>query len=407
MANGGVVPSREIKGGMTIGEKIGKYISSAFSIALESSASRVLQNLNQEFNLKGGPPGSLAGGSFDEDGPPGDFSGEVKAMKAFNYFKSQGYSDFQAAAIVGNLLQENRSMNPRLENSIGMRGIAQWDGNRWSNLEKFAANKKIDPYSFETQLQFIQHELRTGDGGLSASVFKNTKNLEEATVMFRKKYERPGEAEANDAARIKYARGVLQSTKFEYVAPGKVSPVVTGRFGEMRDTGRHGGSDLAVPAGTPLRAISGGKIVESEYESGWGNYTVFIDKNGIYHLYGHMSGRGRGKGSIKKGDIIGYVGMTGRTSGPHLHWEAGTGWNGTITGSFDPLKRYSVNAPFSTQKESSKKVDKNKPSELFNWNQSSLAPSQQSREIASLQQSPSYALIENNTVFYQKEFVLT
>lgn len=88
-------------------------------------------------------------------------------------------------------------------------------------MEKFAANKKIDPYSFETQLQFIQHELRTGGGGLSASVFKSTKNLEEATVMFRKKYERPGEAEANDAARIKYAKGVLQSTKFEYVAPGK------------------------------------------------------------------------------------------------------------------------------------------------------------------------------------------
>jgi murein DD-endopeptidase MepM/ murein hydrolase activator NlpD len=408
MANGGVVPSREIKGGMSIGEKIGKYISNAFSIALESSASKVLQNLNQEFNLKGGAPGTISSGGFDDGSPPGDFSGDVKAMKAFNYFKSQGYTDFQSAAIVGNLLQENRAMNPRLMNSIGMKGIAQWDANRWSNLEKFAANKKIDPYSFETQLQFIQHELRTGDGGLSASVFKGTKNLEEATVMFRKKYERPGEAEANDAARIKYAKGVLQSTKFEYVAPGKVSPVVTGRFGETRSTGSHGGSDLAVPAGTPLRAISDGKIVESDYESGWGNYTVFIDKSGIYHLYGHMSGRGRGKGNIKKGDIIGYVGMTGRTSGPHLHWETGTGWNGTITGAFDPLKRYSVNAPFNTQKESSKKTDKNKPSEIFNWdNQSSVAPSQQSREIASLQQTPSYSLVENNTILYQKEFVLT
>lgn len=176
----------------------------------------------------------------------------------------------------------------------------------------------------------------------------------------------------------------------------------------MRSTGSHGGSDLAVPTGTPLRAISDGKIVESGYESGWGNYTVFIDKSGIYHLYGHMSGRGRGKGNIKKGDIIGYVGMTGRTSGPHLHWETGTGWNGTITGAFDPLKRYSINAPFNTQKESFKKTDKNKASEIFNWNsKSSLAPSQQSREIASLQQTPAYALVENNTILYQKEFVLT
>ena len=384
MAGGGAVPTREIGRQLSIGERIGKFISNALTTSIESTASKILQNLNRELNLQGGPPGRLTGDGVDGGGPPGDFSGDVKAMKAFNYFKSQGYTDFQSAAIVGNLLQENRQMNPRLENSIGMRGIAQWDANRWSNLEKFAASKKIDPYSFETQLQFIQHELRTGDGGLSASVFKNTKNLEEATVMFRKKYERPGEAEANDAKRIEYARGVLQSTRFEYVPPGKVTPVVTGRFGEMRETGRHGGSDLAVNEGTPLRAISDGKIIESGYEPGWGNYTVFTDKNGIYHLYGHMRSRGRGKGSIKKGDILGYVGMTGRTSGPHLHWETGTGWNGTITGAFDPLNRFSLNAPFNTQKDTIQ--DKNKPSDIFNWNQSSVAPSQSSA-VASLNKS--------------------
>jgi len=398
MANGGVVPSREIGSGMNIGERIGRYISNAFSIALESSAAKVLQNLNQELNLEGGAPGSVPSGGFDDGSAPGDFSGDVKAMKAFNYFKNQGYSDFQAAAIVGNLLQENRQMNPKLQNSIGMRGIAQWDANRWSNLERFAANKKLDPYSFETQLQFIQYELRTGSGGLSASVFKNTKNLEEAAIMFRKKYERPGEAEANDAQRIKYAKGVLQSTKFEYVPPGKVSPVVTGRYGEMRSTGQHGGSDLSVPEGTPLRAISDGKVIESNYEPGWGNYTVFVDKNGIYHLYGHMKSRGRGKSNIKKGDILGYVGMTGRTSGPHLHWEAGTGWNGNITGSFDPLKRYSLNAPFNTQSENVKSSSKNKPLDIFNWNQSSLAPSQQSRDIASIQQNTSYSQGGNTVV---------
>lgn len=403
MAGGGAVPTREIGRQLSIGERIGKFISNALTTSIESTASKILQNLNRELNLQGGPPGRLTGDGVDGGGPPGDFSGDVKAMKAFNYFKSQGYTDFQSAAIVGNLLQENRQMNPRLENSIGMRGIAQWDANRWSNLEKFAASKKIDPYSFETQLQFIQHELRTGDGGLSASVFKNTKNLEEATVMFRKKYERPGEAEANDAKRIEYARGVLQSTRFEYVPPGKVTPVVTGRFGEMRETGRHGGSDLAVNEGTPLRAISDGKIIESGYEPGWGNYTVFTDKNGIYHLYGHMRSRGRGKGSIKKGDILGYVGMTGRTSGPHLHWETGTGWNGTITGAFDPLNRFSLNAPFNTQKDTIQ--DKNKPSDIFNWNQSSVAPSQSSA-VASLNKSgilkedTSTFIYNNNTVAF-------
>jgi len=54
MASGGVVPSREIGARMSVGERIGKYISNAFSIALESSATRVLQNLNQEVNREGG-----------------------------------------------------------------------------------------------------------------------------------------------------------------------------------------------------------------------------------------------------------------------------------------------------------------------------------------------------------------
>ncbi len=374
-AEGGTIPSsRNLKlDNLDIGKKVGNEISQKLISSINSSFTDIYQNLNKEFSIKEAKESGGSGGDGGGD-IPGDFSGDVKSTKAYNYFVSQGYKDFQAAAIVGNLLQENRQMNPKLENSIGMKGIAQWDKNRWSNLEKFAERKNLDPYSFETQLQFIEHELKTGDGGLSKSVFQKTKNLEDATVLFRKQYERPGEAEANDKQRIAYAKGVLQSgKKFEYVPPGKVIPVVTGRFGEMRKSGRHGGSDLAVDEGTPLRAISDGKIIESNVDpGGWGNFTVFTDKNGVYHLYGHMRDPGRKPGNIKKGDIIGYVGMTGRTSGPHLHWESGSGWEGVIKNPFDPLKRYSVNAPFNTQRDKPtiKPTDKNKPSEIFEWNKS-------------------------------------
>lgn len=142
------------------------------------------------------------------------------------------------------------------------------------------------------------------------------------------------------------------SAQIKQVPVTPIKPIIGDRIGAGRN---HGGVDLAVPDGTPLRAISDGTIVDSDYESGWGNFLVMKDNLGIYHLYGHMqSGYKRG-GTVRKGEVIGKVGMTGRTTGPHLHWEAGTGWNGgVITGRFDALNKYSRYAPFNTQPDSSR-----------------------------------------------------
>lgn len=79
MANGGVVPTREIGSGLSIGERIGKFISNALAISIENSASKILQNLNREMNLEGGPDsvkGVTPGNSLDgADGV--DVKGEV------------------------------------------------------------------------------------------------------------------------------------------------------------------------------------------------------------------------------------------------------------------------------------------------------------------------------------------
>jgi len=139
---------------------------------------------------------------------------------------------------------------------------------------------------------------------------------------------------------------VQPSTQIVQVPPGKINPIVGDRLGAGRN---HGGTDLAVDNGTPLRAVSDGVIVDSDYEKGWGNFLVMKDNLGIYHLYGHMQSGYKRSGPDKRGEVIGKVGTTGRTTGPHLHWEAGTGWNGgTITGKFDPLNKYSKFAPFNT-----------------------------------------------------------
>ena len=86
----------------------------------------------------------------------------------------------------------------------------------------------------------------------------------------------------------------------------------------------HQGTDFAAPTGTPIMASGSGVILRAQKYKGYGNY-VSIKHNTTYvTAYGHMSKFGRGikKGvRINQGRIIGYVGSTGMSTGPHLHYE--------------------------------------------------------------------------------------
>ena len=82
----------------------------------------------------------------------------------------------------------------------------------------------------------------------------------------------------------------------------------------------HRGTDFAAPTGTPIMATASGKVVKSSYTRGNGYYIKIKHNNTYSTQYLHMQKRGRVKqGSyVKQGDIIGKIGMTGNTSGPHV-----------------------------------------------------------------------------------------
>src|SRR5690554_4007672 len=86
----------------------------------------------------------------------------------------------------------------------------------------------------------------------------------------------------------------------------------------------HKGTDYAAPTGTPIKAAGDGKIIFAGRKGGYGN-TVILQHGAKYQtLYAHMSRFNRNTKTgryVKQGQIIGYVGMTGLATGPHLHYE--------------------------------------------------------------------------------------
>lgn len=86
----------------------------------------------------------------------------------------------------------------------------------------------------------------------------------------------------------------------------------------------HKGVDYAAPTGTPVKSTGDGKIVFKGVKGGYGNVIVVQHGNRYSTLYGHLSGFARGLAPGKRvaqGQVIGFVGMTGLATGPHLHYE--------------------------------------------------------------------------------------
>lgn len=124
-----------------------------------------------------------------------------------------------------------------------------------------------------------------------------------------------------------------ESGKTEWSMIIPASGKITSRFGKRVDpvTKRrqtfHKGIDIAAPAGTPVYAAEDGIVSRSEYvKNGYGNLVVLKHADNIATYYGHLSVLGVSSGMrVRKGDLIGRVGSTGKSTGPHLHFEVRRG----------------------------------------------------------------------------------
>jgi murein DD-endopeptidase MepM/ murein hydrolase activator NlpD len=102
---------------------------------------------------------------------------------------------------------------------------------------------------------------------------------------------------------------------------------LTGTFGGRSDPftgerGFHQGLDISTPKGTPVYATADGTVESAGYTGDYGNLLVLRHDFGLTTRYGHLSGFNVKSGApVHRGDVIGFVGSTGRSTGAHLHYE--------------------------------------------------------------------------------------
>ena len=106
-----------------------------------------------------------------------------------------------------------------------------------------------------------------------------------------------------------------------------VNGVLTSRFGMRRHPTlggfrAHAGVDLAAPAGSPITATADGEVTTAGWSGGYGLLVALDHGGGRQTRYGHMSRLNVAVGQqVRQGDVIGFVGSTGRSTGPHVHYE--------------------------------------------------------------------------------------
>ncbi|KAJ49125.1 murein DD-endopeptidase MepM/ murein hydrolase activator NlpD [Clostridium tetanomorphum] len=109
----------------------------------------------------------------------------------------------------------------------------------------------------------------------------------------------------------------INNSKSTILSRGTISSHFGERWGRM-----HNGIDIAAPAGTPIHCVFPGKVIFSGWEDGYGNFIKIDNGDNMITIYGHCSKLLVEKDEyIKKGKKIAEVGSTGRSTGPHLHFE--------------------------------------------------------------------------------------
>lgn len=187
----------------------------------------------------------------------------------------------------------------------------------------------------KTELEEARNALTEKQGQLAANIQQQDANISMAQAEAQAQAEVVSEAQKKaDAAEAQYeawvranaSSGSGQSAEgFIWPLPGRGR--ITTEFGATQIINGvvqrgHGGLDIAMPAGTPIYASHNGVIASTTGHSSYGNVVMVDNGDGITTLYAHMLSCAVSVGQqVVQGQVIGYVGSTGNSTGNHLHFE--------------------------------------------------------------------------------------
>lgn len=159
--------------------------------------------------LNGGP---MAGGVGGVDGPSGPLTGDGNSQKIWNYFKGKGFSNAGIAGIMANLYHES-GYDPAIKQIGGGpgRGLAQWEGPRFTALQEFARGRSKSWTDLQTQLDFIMHEMKTNHSASFINSFKTSNDAYQSAANFENQFEKP--KHNHNAQRGATARKIFEENK--------------------------------------------------------------------------------------------------------------------------------------------------------------------------------------------------
>ena len=223
------------------------------------------------------------------------------------------------------------------------------------------AEKELAHYMERMQKEGGDKRDHLFDNTLAEDVENAKRELNEAkyAAKVRKSEFTKLQAEAERQAQEEADRrnlGDIQTPRFQG-DPSSGNHIVTSAMGNRSlalSPGMHMGVDIATAVGENLVAFTNGRVEATGYDGGYGNWVSWIANDGYGNFYGHMDKPAfvRPGQRVQKGEVLGLTGNTGRSSGPHLHWEvaknpADTGRSkANVLSRVNPLGRYHKEHPF-------------------------------------------------------------